>query len=107
MILEMVTFKKIFADLDEGDNICNPALSKTNPNIIAFDYLDAVNDQFYILGLNLNSGAINLAIENNTIGYLDYNVDDKILAYTSEIAGVGEAVKLIPMNADKISTNST
>jgi bacillolysin len=98
--------QKIFTDLDEGDNIGNPAISKTNPNIIAFDYLDAINDQFYILGLNLNSGDIKLTIENNTVGYPDYTVDDKELAYTSEIQGVGEAVKLIQMNDDRISTNS-
>jgi hypothetical protein len=99
--------QKIFTNLDEGDNIGNPAISKTNPNIIAFDYLDAINDQFYILGLNLNSGDIKLTIENNTIGYPEYTVDDKILAYTSDILGVGEAVKLISMNEDRISTNST
>jgi bacillolysin len=70
MTLAIGIFKKIFSDLDEGDNIGNPALLKTNPNIIAFDYLDAINDQFYILGLNFNSGGINVTIENNRIGYL-------------------------------------
>ncbi|AWV99107.1 M4 family metallopeptidase [Arcticibacterium luteifluviistationis] len=95
--------EKIFSDLDDGDNIGNPALSKTNPNIIAFDYLDAREDKFYILGVNLYSGDLNLLIENNAIGYPDFTIDDKILAYTAEEA-VGEVVKLIPLNDDKIST---
>lgn len=98
--------EKIFSDLDEGDNIGNPALSKTNPNIIAFDYLDAREDKFYILGINLYSGGLNLMIENNAIGYPDYTIDDKILAYTAEEA-VGEVVKLIPLNEDRISTSAT
>ncbi|WP_341227097.1 M4 family metallopeptidase [uncultured Arcticibacterium sp.] len=98
--------EKIFSDLDEGDNIGNPALSKTNPNIIAFDYLDAREDKFYILGVNLYSGGLNLMIENNAIGYPDYSIDDKKLAYTAEEA-VGEVVKTIPLNADRISTNAS
>ena len=98
--------QKIFSDLDEGDNIGNPAIAKTNPNIIAFDYLDARDNQFYILGLNLNTGDITQMIENNAVGYPDYTVDDKVLAYTA-METVGEVVKLIPLNPDKISTSAT
>ncbi len=94
--------QKIFTDLDDGDNIGNPTISKTNPNILAFDYLDSNSDQFYILGLNLNTGDLNLITENNTIGFPDYTISDSHLGYTA-IGSVGEVVVTIPLNADKIS----
>jgi len=97
--------QKIFSDLDEGIILGNPAIAKTNPNVISFDYLDARDDQFYILGLNLKTGDITQMIENNTV-YPDYTVDDKVLAYTAEEAA-GEVVKLIQLNADRISTQAT
>ncbi len=99
--------QKIFTDLKEGDNIGNPAFSKTNPNILAFDYLDSNTDQTFILGLNLSTGDLKVVLENNNIGFPDFTVDDKALSYTAFQNGVGEVIKMVQLNADKISTNST
>ena len=101
------TIQKLFTDLGEGENIGNPAISKTNPNVIAFDYGNLDTQEFAILGVNLNSGDINVIVENNTIGYPDFSVDDKFLAYTGTQDGVGEVVKLISLNADRISSPSS
>ncbi|WP_055149280.1 M4 family metallopeptidase [Jiulongibacter sediminis] len=94
--------QKIFTDLEEGDNIGNPAISKTNPNVLAFDYLDGNTNEFSILGLNLNTGDLNLITDNNTIGFPDYTITDSHLAYTTE-TNVGEVVAAIPLNSNRIS----
>lgn len=96
--------EKIFTDLEEGDNIGNPAISKTNPNVLAFDYLDGNTNEFSIIGINLNTGDLNIIADNNTIGYPDYTITDSHLAYTTEI-NVGEVVAAIPLNSDRITAS--
>lgn len=98
------TIEKIFTDLEEGDNIGNPAIAKTNPNVIAFDYLDSVNDKFYIIGLNLITGEIGSIFQNTTIGFPDYLIDDKQISFTGEDTGVGEVVKIIGLDNTKIQS---
>ena len=97
------TIEKIFTDLEEGDNIGNPAIAKTNPNVIAFDYLDSVNDKIYVIGLNLITGEIAGIVENTTIGFPDYTVDDKALSFTGEDPSVGEVVKIIAVDQTRIN----
>ncbi len=99
--------QKIFTDLEEGDNIGNPTFSKTNPEIMAFDYLDSNTDEISILGLNLATGDLKIIIENNEIGFPEYTVDDKFMTYNSQLSGVGEVLRIIPLNTDKISTSAT
>ncbi|MGR3810227.1 M4 family metallopeptidase [Jiulongibacter sp. NS-SX5] len=96
--------QKIFTDLEEGDNIGNPTISKTNPNILAFDYLDAITEEFSIVGINLNTGDINEIVTNNTIGFPDYTITDSHLAYTAETS-VGEVVAVVPLNSNRISAS--
>lgn len=99
--------QKIFSDLDEGDNIGNPAISKTNPNVIAFDYLNSIEDRIFILGVNLSSGNLNLIVENNEIGFPDYSVDDNAMVYNSSLNNGDEVVKVIGLKTDRISAQTT
>jgi bacillolysin len=99
--------QKIFTDLDEGDNIGNPAISKTNPNVIAFDYLNSSDGQILVIGANLATGDLNVIVENNEIGFPDYSVDDNVMVYNSRLNTGEEVVRKIALNSDRISSPMT
>jgi bacillolysin len=102
------SIEKMFTNLDEGDNIGNPALAKTNSNIYAFDYFSSTDDQFYVLAINFGKSTdnIKLVAENNEIGYPDFNKSDKLLAYNAK-DGNTFIVKAATMAADKITVSGT
>lgn len=96
------TIDKIFSDLEEGENIGNPALAKTNSSIIAFDYFDSSDESYYILTANLETGDLKAVVENNDIGYPDYSKADKIIVYNA-LDNQQNIVNGIKIKADKIS----
>lgn len=96
------TVEKLFTDLEEGDNIGNPGLSKTSPGIIAFDYYDSENEKYYLISTNLNTNDLVSIYENNTISYPDYSKSDNKLIFNS-LNGKSETIKYIDIAKDKIS----
>jgi bacillolysin len=102
------SIEKMFTNLDEGDNIGNPALAKTNSNIYAFDYFSSTDDQFYVIAINFGKSTDNIKVvaENNEIGYPDFNKSDKLLAFNAK-DGNTFIVKAATMASDKISVSGT
>ncbi len=98
------SIEKMFTNLEEGENIGNPALAKTNTNIIAFDYFNSKEDAYYILGIDFSKSANNVSVitENNGIGFPDYSKNDKILVFNSEEDNF-DVVKGVNLKADKIT----
>ncbi|MDP5140214.1 MAG: neutral protease, partial [Spirosomaceae bacterium] len=71
--------EKVFTNLERGDNIGNPALAKTSPNVIAFDYYNAEDDAYFVVATDFDTGELKGVVENNDIGYPDYSKsDDKL-----------------------------
>jgi bacillolysin len=100
------SIEKIFTGIEEGDNIGNPAIAKTNPNCMAFDYYDSINDEHSIVAINLEEGAINLITENNDIAYPDYTIDDKVMTFNA-LNGSTSIIKGISLNNDKVSVSES
>ncbi len=81
---------KLFSDIPEGVSIGNPTFAKNAPFIITFDEAienDPTNedfDEYYIRTLNTETGEGGRIVENNTIGFPTYSVDDSEIAYTSK-----------------------
>jgi len=101
--------QKLFSGLPENTSIGNPTFSKNSPYIIAFDYLVGENE-YYILGSNLETGEVNQMYESVSLGYPNYSrMDDQLLFdfgsfFGTDLAvlGVGETkIDYIP-NSDKI-----
>jgi bacillolysin len=101
--------EKMFSNLDEGDNIGNPALSKTNSNIIAFDYFVQNEESFYVLGIDFgkNQNGIGLIAKSDDVGYPDYNKTDKIITYNGTDNSGIEVVYGINLNTSKINPASS
>jgi bacillolysin len=98
------SIEKMFTNLDEGDNIGNPALAKTNTNILAFDYFNGNDDTYSILAIDFSKSANSVSeiTKNNAIGYPDFSKNDRILVFNSEDGNL-DVVKGVSLKADKIS----
>lgn len=85
------TVLKLFSGLPENTSIGNPTFSKNSPYIIAFDYL--AENKYFILGTNLETGAVNQIFETNTLGYPSYSrADNKLLFNYADFWGDNVAV---------------
>jgi bacillolysin len=93
--------EKIFSSLQEGESIGNPSFSKNSPDIIAFDYVDDINNTYQIVAIDLSTGKGN-AYDNNTLGYPNYSRLDNKLVF-STLNGKSEDVSGVDMGADKIT----
>lgn len=96
------TIEKVFTNLERGDNIGNPALAKTSPNVIAFDYYNANEDSYFVVATDFNTGDLKGIVENNDIGYPDYAKADDKLVFNS-LENSTSVVRGINIAQDKIS----
>ncbi len=96
---------KLFASLPDGVSIIDPSYSKTSPNIIAFDYYDANNDEFKVLGVNVETNDISTIVLNNSLGWPSFNKDDSRISFTSDNGNGNDKTSYVNLNSDKISSN--
>lgn len=103
---------KLFSGLPEKASIGNPTFAKNSPYIIAFDFIDGLNDRYDVLGANTETGDVDyLASDNDALGWPSYTrLDDAVLyerpvnnttniykrgISTNKITGLGTAALLI------------
>ena len=73
---------KIFSGLPEGISVGNPTLSKTKPNVIAYDVVEAgfFNDDYFLYASNIETNTTALVYDNPIVSYPTYSrTDDRIL----------------------------
>ncbi|MBA4853217.1 M4 family metallopeptidase [Emticicia sp. BO119] len=99
--------EKLFTDLEEGESIGNPSLSKNTQNVIAFDYYTSEEpDTYYQIGVDIENNDVDIINENNDIGYPGYSrLDDKLLFNAKK--GNQEIVKYINLDKNKISPSGS
>lgn len=98
--------EKLFSDLSDGENIGNPSFSKNSTDIMAFDYFDSSSDDYYILGVNIESGKLGLVVENNVIGFPEYSRQDNRIVYNNK-KSTKENTNIIALATDKLSASGT
>ncbi|MCP9770345.1 T9SS C-terminal target domain-containing protein [Lacihabitans sp. LS3-19] len=98
--------EKMFTNLDEGDNIGNPALAKTNTGIYAFDYFNSEQDAYYVLTIDFGKSQDNIQVleENNDIGYPNFSKADAFVLFNA-LDGNQSVIKGVALKSDKISPN--
>lgn len=95
---------KLFPSLPENISVGNPSFSKNNPDIMAFDLLDdtQAETEYFIMGLNLETGEQGVIYENNTVGYPSYGTRDDIIIFNFQGAS-NEIVAITELKTDKIT----
>ncbi len=97
--------EKLFSSLPDGVSIGDPSFAKTNPNIIAFDYVDAGTGEYYIYGTNIETNETNFIATNNSLGWPSYNKADTRVAFASDNLAGNYKTGYVTLNSDKISSN--
>jgi len=99
--------KLIQLNVNSGENIGNPTLTKNSPYIMALDYFKEYSGDYYIFGYDMLHNQLDTIIRNNTVGFPSYNKYDTKLAYQTDMTGYEDyAVNTVNLNADKISAAS-
>ncbi len=96
---------KLFSSLPDGVSIGNPSFAKTNPNIIAFDYIDSRTGEYDILGMDIEKNDVKIIVANTALGWPSYNKNDTRVAYTSDNGATNSQTNYVSLNSDKISSN--
>ena len=99
------TILKLFSSLPEGVSIGNPTFAKRSPHILAFDMVDDVNDEYYIIGSNIETGETDIIFTNETLGFPSFNKDDTRIAFTLEDGGGDYFTGFVNLNGNKISSS--
>jgi len=71
--------EKLFASLPQNVSVGNPAFSKNSPYIIALDFIE--EDDYSILGVNIERGDVSLIFDNNVLAYPNYSSKDNQLVF--------------------------
>ncbi len=96
---------KLFSSLPEGVSIGNPTFAKLSPHILAFDMVDALNDAYYVLGSNIETGETDIIFTNETLGFPSFNKDDTRVAFTLDEGAGDYYTGFVNLNGNKISSS--
>jgi bacillolysin len=80
---------KLFSGLPENSSVGNPTFSKNSPYIIAFDFIDGINDRYDVLGANTETGDVGTLVGNNgNLGYPSYTREDDAVIFDKKVSNV-------------------
>lgn len=92
----------IFSNLPEGVSIGNPALAKTSPNVLGFDYFSESSTA--VMAVNTETGDVGTIFQNQVLGYPSYSIDDQKMVFTSLDNNGKEVVAQIAIQSNKINS---
>lgn len=93
---------KLYSSLPKNVSIGNPTFSKNSPYIIAFDYI-ANDNEYNVLGANIETGKSNLIIKNNDLGFPNFSSKDNRLVFEEKATlSTSYNVKSIALKSTKI-----
>jgi len=95
---------KLFSGLPENTSVGNPAFAKNSPYIIAIDFIDesGFSPEYFLLGVNTETGDVGTIIQNDNWSVPNFSVDDNALLF-EHIDQFGDIRLLsIPLADDKI-----
>ena len=98
--------QKLFSSLPESVSIGNPTFSKNSPSIVAFDYINADQDQYVVVGINIESGATGTIYENSQLGYPNYSRLDNKVIFSAKNTNNQDVLAIAPLSADKINASA-
>ncbi len=94
---------KLFTGLPEKVSIGNPTFSKNSPHIIAFDYIDEVNNSYILKAVNIETGDEGSFFNNNSYNYPNYSRLDDIIIFDAVNQNNEQVLARIGVGSDKIS----
>jgi Zn-dependent metalloprotease len=101
--------EKLFANLPKGVNLGNPTFAKTTPNVVVYDYLDRLKNEYFILGTDFekpSNANTSIIVTNNTLGYPNLSKLDNRMIYTT-ISGSSANINGINLTSTRINSSGS
>jgi len=98
---------KLFNGLPEDVSVGNPTFSKNSDYIIAFDYIDNFNQEYYLRAANLETGDQNTIFQNSDLSWPNYSTDDTQMVFEANDNYGTPVLAFVPLGDDKISPNGS
>lgn len=95
--------EKLFSSLPENVSVGNPTFSKNSENVIAFDYFDEANSEYYLLGSNIETSDVGTIFQGSDLHWPSYSTDDSRLVFNAFTTGNDQVLAFIPLENDKIT----
>jgi Zn-dependent metalloprotease len=99
--------EKLFSSLPENVSIGDPTFSKNSDYIIAFDYFDEYNEEYYLLGANIETGDVGQIYQGTDLHWPSYSPDDKQLVFNGNLTDGTEVLAFISLQNDKINPSGS
>ncbi len=96
---------KLFNGLPSDVSVGNPTFAKNSDYVIAFDYIDDFEDDYYLLSANLETGDVGTIFQNTDLSWPSFSVDDKRMVFDAEDTFGNPVLAFIPLGIDKISAS--
>lgn len=96
--------EKLFSSLPENVSVGNPTFSKNSDYIIAFDYFDEFNEEYYLLGANTETGDVGEIYQGSDLHWPSYSKDDSQIVF-NDLDGGDEVLSIASLNSDKITSD--
>lgn len=96
---------KLFSQLPDDVSVGNPTFSKNSDYIIAFDYFDDFNSDYFLLGANIERNEVGTIFENDDLSWPNYSVDDTEMLFEGEDNFGDPVLGVIDLASDKINPN--
>ncbi len=98
--------QKLFTSIPEGYNVGDPSFSKNSPFVMAFDFFNPEIGDYQLLTYDFECGAVFQVLNNNTLSFPNYSVDDDFILFETLLSDTELGVGGIEMNPDKLTPAS-
>lgn len=95
--------EKLFSSLPENVSVGDPTFSKNSDYIIAFDYFDEFNEEYYLLASNIETGDVGTIFQSNDLTWPNYSTQDNRLVFNAEDNNGTPVLAFINVAGDKIT----
>lgn len=96
---------KLLNGLPENFSAGNPTFSKNSDFIIAFDLRDDFEDDYFLMGANIETGDLGTIFQNVEWSFPNYSIGDNQLVFNAEDLSGNDLLAFLDVGIDKISAN--
>lgn len=93
----------LFDNLEANSSIGNPTFAKNSPYIIAFDFINHATEEYYLVGVNIETGDLDVLFENQDLSYPNYAIDDRYIYFDAFDNQSNPVIAYLQLAANKIS----
>ncbi|MDB4107812.1 M4 family metallopeptidase, partial [Bacteroidia bacterium] len=98
--------EKVFSQLPDNISIGNASYSKNSPHIIAFDYIDGVNNNYSVKATNTITNSTGTIFTQDKLGFPNFSNKDDKLIFDAEDGNGDEVIGVMDLATDKINKKS-